>query len=88
MSLSIPRGAEICVPRMRILIIEDEETLRRQVCDRLTRAGYRVDGTGDGAEGLYLSTEYPFDAAVVDLGLPGLAGLDIIRRLRDGGSLC
>ena len=35
---------------MRILIIEDEETLRRQVCDRLTRAGYRVDGTGDGAE--------------------------------------
>ena len=72
---------------MRILIIEDEAPLCRQLNDRLTRSGYEVHETGDGHEGLYLATEYPFDAAVVDLGLPGLPGLDIIRRLRQAGSL-
>jgi len=72
---------------MRILIIEDEAVLRRQIFDRLEREGYGVEDAADGREGLYLATEYPFDAAVVDLGLPGLPGLDIIRRLRGGGSL-
>jgi len=72
---------------MQILIVEDESALRRQITDRLIRQGYRVEGTGDGAEGLYLATEYPFDAAVVDLGLPGLPGLDLIRLLREHGSL-
>jgi len=72
---------------MRILIIEDEALLCRQLCERLTHNGYDVHATGDGPEGLYLATEYPFDAAVVDLGLPGLSGLDIIRRLRENGSL-
>lgn len=72
---------------MRILIIEDETPLRRQLSGSLNRSGYAVHETGDGHEGLYLGTEYPFDAAVVDLGLPGLSGLDIIRRLREGGSL-
>jgi two-component system response regulator PhoP len=72
---------------MRILIVEDEAPLRRQVTGQLVRAGYEVQGSGDGDEGLYLAAEYPFDAAVVDLGLPGLSGLDLIRRLRAGGSL-
>ena len=45
-----------------------------------------VDSCGDGAEALYLATEYPFDAAIVDLGLPGLGGLDVIARLRRQGS--
>jgi two-component system response regulator PhoP len=71
---------------MRILIIEDESALRRQLADRLTRAGLDVEDTGDGAEGLYLASEYAFDAAVVDLGLPGVPGLDVIRRLRARGS--
>jgi two-component system, OmpR family, response regulator PhoP len=72
---------------MRILVIEDESALRNQVLSRLTRDGYVCEATGDGAEGLYLANEYPFDAAVVDLGLPGTPGIEIIRRLRAAGSL-
>jgi two-component system response regulator PhoP len=72
---------------MRILVIEDESALRNQVLVRLTRDGYVCEATGDGAEGLYLASEYPFDAAVVDLGLPGTPGIEIIRRLRAAGSL-
>lgn len=71
---------------MRILVIEDEPSLRTHVCERLSREGFVADGCGDGEEGLYLASEYPFDAAVVDLGLPKLPGLTVIRRLRDGGS--
>jgi two-component system response regulator PhoP len=72
---------------VRILIIEDEAALRGQVAVRLAREGYRCDATGDGAEGLYLAREYPFDAALVDLGLPRTPGIEIIRRLRAAGSL-
>jgi two-component system response regulator PhoP len=71
---------------MRILLVEDEPTLQQQLRDDLQSQGYTVDATGDGKEGLYFATEYPFDAAVVDLGLPGLSGLDIIRQLRTKGS--
>lgn len=71
---------------MRILIVEDEPTLRREVCSELEKLAYTVDGTGDGKEALYLASEYPFDAAIVDLGLPGLSGLDVIARLRSDGS--
>jgi two-component system response regulator PhoP len=72
---------------MRILVIEDESALRSQVLSRLARDGYVCEATGDGGEGLYLASEYPFDAAVVDLGLPGTPGIEIIRRLRAAGSL-
>lgn len=72
---------------MRILVIEDEPALRRQVSDRLAHEGYQVDASGDGKEGLFLATEYPVDAAIVDLGLPGLSGLEIIRTVRARGSL-
>ena len=72
---------------MRILVIEDEAALRGQLLARLTAEGYRCEATGDGAEGLYLASEYPFDVALVDLGLPKLSGIDIIRGLRAAGSL-
>ena len=71
---------------MRVLVIEDEPQLRRQVAERLVREGFQVDASGDGKEGLYFATEYPVDAAVVDLGLPGLPGLDLIRAVRARGS--
>lgn len=71
---------------MRILLVEDEAALQAQVKRDLEAQGYTVDATGDGKEGLYLASEYPFDAAVVDIGLPGLSGLDVIRRLRSKGS--
>lgn len=71
---------------MRLLIVEDEAALCRQLAARLTGAGYQVQTSHDGREGLYFATEYRFDAAVVDLGLPGLAGLEVIRRLRAAGN--
>lgn len=71
---------------MRVLVIEDEPQLRRQVTERLVREGFQVDASGDGQEGLYFATEYPVDAAVVDLGLPGLPGLDLIRAVRARGN--
>ena len=71
---------------MRILLVEDEPTLQQQLRDDLQGQDYTVEAAGDGKEGLYLATEYPYDAAVVDLGLPGMSGLDIIRRLRAKGS--
>ncbi len=70
---------------MRILIVEDETALREEVARRLRRDGFTVDETGDGDEGLYYATEFRPDVAVIDLGLPGLPGMDLIRRLRLDG---
>jgi two-component system, OmpR family, response regulator PhoP len=70
---------------MRILVIEDEQTLRESLRRDLSAAGHSVDVAADGEEGLYAALEYPVDAAIVDLGLPKVAGLDIIRRLRAAG---
>lgn len=70
---------------MRLLLVEDEAGLRNQLRDALTDAGYTVDPAADGEEGLYLGTEFPMDVAVVDLGLPKLNGIEMIRRLRAGG---
>jgi two-component system response regulator PhoP len=71
---------------LRILVVEDEPTLQQQVRSHLEAQAYVVEATGDGKEALYFASEYPFDAAVVDLGLPGLSGLEVIRRLRAQGS--
>ena len=67
---------------MRILVIEDEARLRAQIAQQLQADGYTVDVSGDGKEGLYRASEYPLDAAIVDLGLPGLSGIEVIQRLR------
>lgn len=72
---------------MRVLVVEDEGALRTQILQRLKREGLDADGSADGDDGLFLAREYPFDAAIIDLGLPGLSGLEIIRRLRAEGSL-
>ncbi len=71
---------------MRILLVEDEATLQQQIRGLLEAQGYEVQSTGDGKEGLYFASEYSYDAAVVDLGLPGLSGLEIIRKLRSSGN--
>ena len=70
---------------MRILVIEDEEKLRLQLSTRLKEAGYAVDLAADGEEGLFIGREYPVDIAVIDLGLPKMSGIEVIRKLRDGG---
>jgi len=71
---------------MRLLVVEDEVTLQQQLRADFEAQGYTVDATADGKEALYFATEYSYDAAVVDLGLPGLSGLEVIGRLRARGS--
>ncbi len=68
---------------MRVLVVEDEPSLRRQLVNALTQAGYSVDAAADGEEGLYLAREHPYDLGVLDLGLPKIDGLEVIKRLRD-----
>ena len=70
---------------MRLLVIEDEEPLRIQLQTSLRAAGYAVDSAAEGQEGWFLGVEYPFDLAIVDLGLPLLSGLEIIERWRGSG---
>ena len=67
---------------MRILVVEDEEAIREGLKARLSDAGFTVDVAADGEEGLFAGLEYPLDVAIVDLGLPKLSGLDLIRKLR------
>jgi two-component system, OmpR family, response regulator PhoP len=67
---------------MRVLVVEDEAALRETLATRLTAAGFTVDVAADGNEALFAGSEYPLDVAIVDLGLPGLPGLEVIRRLR------
>ncbi|KAA3622395.1 MAG: DNA-binding response regulator [Proteobacteria bacterium] len=70
---------------MRVLIVEDDIDLNRQLTARLRGEGYAVDSAADGNEGLYYGCEYPIDIAVVDIGLPGVSGIDVIRALRTEG---
>ena len=70
---------------MRLLVIEDDETLRESLCQQLTQAGFGVEQAADGREGLYFATEYPIDLAIVDLGLPEISGLEVIRDARAAG---
>lgn len=70
---------------MRILVIEDEAPLREQLGERLRLEGYAVDAAPDGEEGLFLGQEYPIDVAVVDIGLPGISGIQVIRGWREAG---
>ncbi len=70
---------------MRLLVIEDDATLRETLCSQLADAGFGIEQAGDGREGLYFALEYPIDLAIVDLGLPEISGLDLIRELREKG---
>ncbi len=70
---------------MRLLIVEDEAPLRESLAKELERAGFAVETAADGEEGLYFAREYPIDLAIVDLGLPKLPGIDIIRTVREDG---
>ncbi|MBI5451396.1 MAG: response regulator transcription factor [Gammaproteobacteria bacterium] len=70
---------------MRVLLIEDETLLREQLTRQLRAHGYAVDAAATGGEGQYLGSEHPFDAAIVDLGLPDISGIDVIRHWRQHG---
>ncbi|MBT8087012.1 MAG: response regulator transcription factor [Gammaproteobacteria bacterium] len=70
---------------MRLLVIEDDATLRESLAKKLAESGFAVEQAADGKEGLYFALEYPVDLAVIDLGLPEISGLDIIRQVREQG---
>ena len=70
---------------MRLLVIEDDTTLREWLVGQLAAAGYGVEHAADGTEGLYYALEYPIDLAVVDLGLPGISGMELISKVREAG---
>jgi two-component system response regulator PhoP len=70
---------------MHILIVEDESRLREHLRDRLRKNGYVVDVAADGEEGLYYGQQFPLDLAVIDIGLPKISGIELIRRFRSNG---
>lgn len=70
---------------MRVLIVEDEPNLGRQLRATLEGAGYAIDLATDGEDGHYLGSTETYDAIILDLGLPGLDGLTILRRWREAG---
>lgn len=70
---------------MKLLVVEDEALLRHHLYTRLGEQGHVVDAVPDAEEALYRVSEYHHDLAVIDLGLPGMSGLDLIRELRSQG---
>lgn len=67
---------------MRVLVVEDETQLRERIATALREQGFAVDETGEGQEALFMGQEYPLDVAVLDLGLPGLSGLEVLKTWR------
>jgi two-component system, OmpR family, response regulator PhoP len=70
---------------MRALIVEDEPQLQQQLADTLSQSGYSTDQASDGEEGLYYGNEFNYDIAIIDLGLPKIDGIELIRQLRANG---
>ena len=70
---------------MRLLLVEDDPNLSRSLAAQLEQAGYSVEKSTDGREGLYYAREYPVDLAIVDLGLPSMSGVELIKQLRADG---
>jgi DNA-binding response OmpR family regulator len=70
---------------MRVLVVEDYEPLRETLTQGLREAGFAVDATGDGDEGLWYAQGNDYDVVVLDLLLPGTDGLTLLRRLREAG---
>lgn len=70
---------------MRILVVEDEPDLARQLMQAISDAGYAVDCAHDGEEGHFLGDTEPYDAVILDLGLPKLDGVSVLERWRRDG---
>ncbi len=67
---------------MRALVVEDDDVLRGQLVERLQREGFVVDAAADGEEAVYFGTEFDYDVSIVDLGLPKIDGVEVVRRWR------
>lgn len=67
---------------MRLLLVEDDKALSAELAAQLAQHGYAVDRVFDGAEALFMGENEPYDAVVLDIGLPELSGLDVLRQWR------
>ena len=67
---------------MRILVVEDEESLANQVAEALRQESYAVDMAHDGEEGHYLGDVEPYDLIVLDIGLPIMNGIEVLKKWR------
>ena len=72
---------------MRLLVVEDDKDLNRQIVTALENAGYAVDKAFDGEEGLYLGETEPYDAVILDLGLPKVDGVAVLQGWRRAGKI-
>jgi len=70
---------------MRVLVVEDDTNLNRQIKEALTEGGYAVDVAFDGEEGHFLGDTEPYDAVVLDIGLPQMDGLSVLEEWRRAG---
>ncbi len=70
---------------MRILVVEDDTNLNRQLSDALKESGYVVDQAFDGEEGHYLGDTEPYDAVILDIGLPVMDGITVVEKWRGNG---
>ncbi|MBU2958332.1 response regulator transcription factor [Paracoccus sp. 1_MG-2023] len=70
---------------MRALIVEDDPQLAAQLADAMRQAGFAIDMAADGEEGEFLGSTETYDVAILDLGLPGISGLEVLTRWRDQG---
>ena len=70
---------------MRLLIVEDDDDLNRQLVAALSEAGYAVDAARDGEEGHFLGDTEPYDAVILDLGLPVMDGVTVLENWRRDG---
>lgn len=73
---------------MRLLIVEDDAALREILAKRLMQEGYAVDESGDGNEGLQYALNTPYDGLILDIMLPGIDGLTLLKHLRARGASC
>ncbi len=67
---------------MRLLVVEDDQDLNRQLCEALEEAGYVVDKAFDGSEGHFLGDTEPYDAVILDIGLPEMDGITVLEEWR------
>jgi two-component system OmpR family response regulator len=70
---------------MRVLVVEDDKNLREQLSGALTDAGYTVDSADNGEDGQFLGETEPYDLAILDLGLPKVDGLTVLKAWRKEG---
>lgn len=70
---------------MKILVVEDDENLRLQLEATLAQRDYVVETCSDGTDAAFIGVECPYDLAIVDLGLPGMSGVEVIRQWREKG---